>query len=288
MKCFLVALLGIVLSFPSAFARGQDPLLVRHVSPESYKDYRSAYFIELLTLALDKTQAAYGNYKLTPNNVRMTQERSLQQLRENQGIDVVWTMSSAKREDDFLPIRIPLLKGLLGQRLLMIRRQDTERFAQVKTLQDLSNFSAGQGRGWPDNQILEANGLNVIKGINYDGLFGMLQRQRFDYFPRGVSEIYHELQQHREQDFVAEPNLVLSYRAPIYFFVNTNNQQLATRIEQGLWAAIDDGSFDELFSRYAYDSLVEKLKHRRVIKLDTPYLHPDTPSEQSPLWIKLH
>ncbi|WP_220719314.1 hypothetical protein [Agarivorans litoreus] len=62
----------------------------------------------------------------------------------------------------------------------------------------------------------------------------------------------------------------------------------AARIEQSLWIAFSDSSFDALFSRYRYDNLVNELRSRTVIKLNKPYLHASTPSEQSPLWLTIN
>ncbi|MDO6766094.1 ABC transporter substrate-binding protein [Agarivorans sp. 1_MG-2023] len=288
MKHLLATSLLFIAFCSASTAAELNTLVVQHVAPQSDKDTRNAYFIDLLSLSLSKTKTDLGPFRLESSNVKMSQNRALQQLSKSQDIDVVWTMSSSEREANFLPIRIPLLKGLLGQRLLMIRREDLGRFAHINTLQDLHAFTAGQGKGWPDNKILEANQISVVEGMSYEGLFGMLQRQRFDYFPRGINEIFAELKQHPKEDFVAEPHLAISYRAPIYFFVNSNNLDLAARIEQGLWIAISDGSFNELFARYHYDDLAKQLLTRTVIKLDNPYLHPDTPSEHSPLWLKLN
>ncbi|WP_163133950.1 transporter substrate-binding domain-containing protein [Agarivorans sp. Alg241-V36] len=287
MKHLFIVVLSVLSLCSNAYATELSPLVVRHIAPQGDKDLRNSYFIDLLNLVLTKTEQELGPFRLASSKATMSQDRSLLQLQNNNGIDVVWTMSTAEREEALLPIRIPLLKGLLGQRLLMIRQQDIARFAKVESLEDLQAFSAGQGSGWPDNKILQANQIEVVEGMNYQGLFGMLQRQRFDYFPRGINEIFDELEQHKSENFVAEPHLVISYRAPIYFFVSKQNSELAARIEQGLWIAFSDGSFDVLFSHYQYDKLANELKSRSVIKLNNPYLHASTPSEQSPLWIKV-
>jgi hypothetical protein len=288
MKHLFVVVLSVLSLCSNAYATELSPLVVRHIAPQGDKDLRNSYFIDLLNLVLTKTEQELGPFRLASSKATMSQDRSLLQLQNNNGIDVVWTMSTAEREEALLPIRIPLLKGLLGQRLLMIRQQDIGRFAKVESLEDLQAFSAGQGSGWPDNKILQANQIEVVEGMSYQGLFGMLQRQRFDYFPRGINEIFDELEQHKSESFVAEPHLVISYRAPIYFFVSKQNRELAARIEQGLWIAFSDGSFDALFSRYQYDNLVNELRSRTVIKLNNPYLHASTPSEQSPLWLKFN
>ncbi|BEU01474.1 hypothetical protein OAG1_02740 [Agarivorans sp. OAG1] len=260
-------------------------LVVRHVQPESDKDQRHQYFIELLELALSKTEASHGSYTTQTCAVRMMQDRALQQVQRKRCIDIVWTMTSLERESKLLAVRIPLLKGLLGQRVLMIRREDLRRFKDIQQLSELGQMRAGQGMGWPDIEILEYNRLPVIEGKTYEGLFGMLERGRFDYFPRGISEIGAELKQHQREGFVAEPRILLSYPAPIYYFVNPENTALAERLEQGLRLAIDDGSFDALFRKFNYHKLADLMENRLVFKLRNPSLHPKTPIDEDKLWV---
>ena len=260
-------------------------LVVRHVQPESDKDQRHQYFIELLELALSKTEASHGSYTTQTCAVRMMQDRALQQVQRKRCIDIVWTMTSLERESKLLAVRIPLLKGLLGQRVLMIRREDLRRFKDIQQLSELGQMRAGQGMGWPDIEILEYNRLPVIEGKTYEGLFGMLERGRFDYFPRGISEIGAELKQHQREGFVAEPRILLSYPAPIYYFVNPENTALAERLEQGLRLAIDDGSFDALFKKFNYHKLADLMENRLVFKLRNPSLHPKTPIDEDKLWV---
>ncbi|GAB1621591.1 hypothetical protein AAOGI_16410 [Agarivorans albus] len=260
-------------------------LVVRHVQPESDKDQRHQYFIELLELALSKTEVSHGSYTTQTCAVRMMQDRALQQVQRKRCIDIVWTMTSLERESKLLAVRIPLLKGLLGQRVLMIRREDLRRFKDIQQLSELGQMRAGQGMGWPDIEILEYNRLPVIEGKTYEGLFGMLERGRFDYFPRGISEIGAELKQHQREGFVAEPRILLSYPAPIYYFVNPENTALAERLEQGLRLAIDDGSFDALFKKFNYHKLADLMENRLVFKLRNPSLHPKTPIDEDKLWV---
>ncbi|MPW30204.1 transporter substrate-binding domain-containing protein [Agarivorans sp. B2Z047] len=260
-------------------------LVVRHVQPESDKDQRHQYFIELLELALSKTETSHGSYTTQTCAVRMMQDRALQQVQRKRCIDIVWTMTSLERESKLLAVRIPLLKGLLGQRVLMIRREDLRRFKDIQQLSELAQMRAGQGMGWPDIEILEYNRLPVIEGKTYEGLFGMLERGRFDYFPRGISEIGAELKQHQREGFVAEPRILLSYPAPIYYFVNPENTALAERLEKGLRLAIDDGSFDALFRKFNYHKLADLMENRLVFKLRNPSLHPKTPIDEDKLWV---
>jgi len=65
----------------------------------------------------------------------------------------------------------------------------------------------------------------------------------------------------------------------MFFFVNINNPKLRDRIEEGLYIAIKDGSFDKHF--YNHPSVKQALqkvnfKKMKVFKLDNPLLTPET------------
>lgn len=285
-KLSLAMFLSLVVFF--GFGLGQAlaaVLVVKHAQAESENDLRNQYFLDLLKLALDKTAATEGAYRIQECDQLMPQRRALQQLQKQRCISLVWTMTSIEREQQALAVRIPLLKGLLGQRVLLIRKQDLARFKSIQSLSQLGEMLAGQGMGWPDVDILKANQLPVIEGTLYDGLFGMLQRGRFDYMPRGLSEVEQELKQHPDLDLMVEPNLLLSYTAPIYFFVHRDDHLLAARLEKGLRLAITDGSFEALFQRYRYHELLIQLKQRQILKLHNVNLPVDTPVGDDKLWV---
>jgi len=260
---------------------------VRHVRPESAKDQRYKYYIDMLRLGLEKTEKEDGAFRLVMVNARMYQARALEQLRKNNSIDVVWTMTSKEREAELIPIRIPLLKGLLGHRIFIIRKGEESKFSAIQSLEELKELKAGQGSDWPDTQILRANGIKVVGSINYEGLFGMLQYERFDYFPRGVNEPWAEVRAHQDKKLVVEKTLLLQYPAPIYFFVNKQNTKLAERLERGLRLALKDGSFDQLFRHYpANKEIFElvKIEKRKIFRLQNPLLPLETPLEEKAMW----
>ncbi len=281
----LSSLLLVVFCCGGAFA--QDELVIKHIRPESETDPRNEYFLDLLRLALEKTKETDGVFKLETTELRMYQGRAIANLERDKSVDVVWTMTSREREEKLLPIRIPLLKGLLGHRIFLIKKGDQARFSAVETLDDLKTFRAGQGHDWPDFEILQANGLDVFKVANYEGLFKMLERGRIDYFPRGVNEIWAEVRAHADMDLEVEDTLMLQYTAPIYFFVNKKNAQLANRLEQGLRLAIQDGAFNDLlYNHPMIREMFERgnLESRKVFRLYNPLLPPETPVEEEELW----
>ena len=280
---------GLVL-FLVCFSTWADPMLIRYLPPEIPDEKAHLYYVDMLKLALDKTTEQYGSYKLSPLKYYMVQTRAIKELSRNQKLDVYWTMTSKERESKLMPIRVPLLKGLLGFRIFIIRKGDQEKFDKVKNLKDLETLTAGQGHDWPDTEILKNNGVNVIEVTDYHSIFTMLQKHRVDYFPRGLNEPWGEIEVHKDKDFTVEKKLMFYYPAPIYFFVNPENQQLAERIEKGLWIAINDGSFDKLFKDYPGRAEVfqkANIKERIIFKFNNPLLTPETPLENEILWFRL-
>ena len=264
-----------------------NDLQVRHIRPESATDLRNNYYIDMLCLALNKTSDIDGSATLIMADKTMHQNRAIEQLKQNKDIDVVWTMTSTERETELQAVRIPLLKGLLGYRIFIIRSGEETRFADIQTLDDLKLLTAGQGAEWPDIKILRANGIKVVTGIKYDGLFGMLQHKRFDYFPRGVNEAWAEVKAHPDKNLVVEKTLLLQYPAPIYFFVNKQNKELADRLERGLRIAIKDGSFAQLFKNHPANKEafeLAKIDKRKIFRLQNPLLPQATPLTEKALW----
>jgi Bacterial extracellular solute-binding proteins, family 3 len=248
-------------------------------------DKRGHYPIELLKLALAKSGQ---DYQAAPSKYNLPQFRTLRHLQMNKGIDVVWTLSSPEREEELLPIRIPIDRGLIGWRLLLISTKDEQTFAQLESVEQLKSMRAGQGHDWPDYPILRDNGFNVSGSASYDGLFHMLERGHIRYFPRSLTEIQHELDTHPDMNLTIAPKWVLYYPAPLYFFVRKDNIQLATAIEQGLELAIRDGSMRNLFTQHFAATIANaQLSQRIIVQMRNPLLTAETPLARSDLWFSL-
>lgn len=258
-------------------------MVVSYPQPEASNDERSAYPIKMLALALSKSGTAY---ELQPSLSKMPQGRALAQLAQGMDVNVVWSMTSQEREKDLLPIRIPLDKGLLGWRIFLINKTSAARFGQIKTVEDLGKLECAQGHDWPDTEILRANGLKVQGVPSYDSLFKMLQRGRYDYFPRSVIEIWEEEKSHPGMDLEIEKTLILQYPTALYFFVNKTDKTLAGLIEAGLQTAIKDGSFEKLFEQ-TYGDIIKRanLKGRTRFQLSNPLLPVQTPLQDKGLWL---
>ena len=192
-------------------------------------------------------------------------------------------MTSAERESKLLPIRIPIDKGLIGWRLIVMNKHRSELIARTRSLADLRTLKAGQGADWPDIAIMRGNGLNVYGTSNYESLFKMLESQRIDYLPRAISEIWAELD--KRKDLAVEPTLVLHYPTAIYFFVRKDDKRLAVDIAAGLEKMIADGSFETMFQEH-YAPMIRRanLKTRQVVELRNPVLPDGMPLARKNLW----
>ncbi len=242
-----------------------------------------SYARGLLTLALSKLPENYEIQQTVPSN---SEERMISMLIDNQ-LDVVWYATTNDLEERLQPIRICIYRGLLGYRVLMIKKGTQYKFDGIKNLEDLRRVSLGQGRFWADTNVLTANNLNVVKVLKYEGLFHMLDGDRFDAFPRGAHEPWSEMQRYPKLALDVEQNLLISYTNPFYFFVNKSNTKLAADIEKGMRIAIEDGSFNEYFLNdpTVKDVMAKaNLKSRTLIKLENPGLPKKTPVDDASLW----
>lgn len=238
----------------------------------------------LLRLILSKIPEK--QYTMDDSFVGSTENRTIQMLVDNE-LDIVWYATTNDFEERMLPIRICIFKGLLGYRVLMIKKGTQHKFNGIKTIEDLRRVSLGQGRMWADTDVLVANQLNVVKVMKYDSLFFMLDGDRFDAFPRGVHEPWNEIAGRPTLQLDVEENLLLSYTNPFYFFVNKSNPELARDIERGFRIALEDGSFDEyLRNDPSIGAALAKanLKNRIIIPLKNPSLPPKTPVNDKSLW----
>ncbi len=109
----LCSILFICLLFNTTVnAQQKNELIVRYNKSELFVD-KSQYFPKLLKLALDETLDDFGPYKLMPVEIDMVQQRSISMVSAKQ-IDVIWTMTSIRREENLQAAYIPLLKRTDG------------------------------------------------------------------------------------------------------------------------------------------------------------------------------
>lgn len=275
----------VLLLLGSTTSTGMAAEKIFYPRPESASDPRVEYPLKLLAMALKKSGA---HYELLPSQLAMQQGRAIQEVESGSNlVHIVWSMTSKEREQKTLPIRIPIYKGLIGWRLPLVTQKSSHQFVGVKGIEGMKPFEAGQGHDWPDTEILRFNGLGVQGSPTYEGLFLMLEANRFHYFPRSVVEIWAEAELHADRGVVIDPHIALHYPAAFYYFVNKGNRKLAEALAQGLEKSIADGSFDQLFHQY-FAPLIKRsdLGGRTVIELKNPLLPALTPLGRKELWFQ--
>lgn len=250
--------------------------------PESSGDIRYRYHWSVLKAALEATAKKWGAYALKPSPF-MNESRQVLEMQSKRGlINTMVLDTTAALEQRLLPVKIPVDKGLLGYRVLLIRKIDQDRFSTVQAIDDLRRFSIGQGYDWSDTAIFRAAGFNVITGKSYEGLFGMLEAGRFDAFGRGVTEVLPELAEFSSKapSMTIESDLLLYYPLPVYFWFpkTEDGTRRAMRVEEGMRLILAQGILDKLFIDEYADTLKKlDLKHRRLLKIDNPLLPKNNP-----------
>ena len=241
------------------------------------------YRWKLLELALSHTQNTDGPFRLAPYAEDITQNRGMQLL-QSEGIDVIALGTNAERESQMLPIKIDILRGIVGFRVFVIRAVDQARIARMDEQALRKQLTFGLNSQWADLPILRASGFTVVTSSSYENLFSMLAAGRFDAFTRGLNEASRELDKRKETypQLAVEQTKALYFPYPVYFWVNKENTALAQRIERGLKLSLADGSFRQLFESYHAAEIAMLAKERRhIIRLANPILpagsaEPDT------------
>lgn len=241
-----------------------------------YPDPKQEYYIALLKLVLEESKHKYGAYDLVPISYEVSQSRTSMMVQRGYDVDVTWRMTSPELEDSLRAIYIPLVKGLMGYRIFIIRKGEQNRFPKNITEQELFTMIAGQGYDWPDTKILKHNNVNVMEGSEHK-LLQMLAKNRFDYFPRAIHEPWFEISENGPYEI--EKNILFKYFSPIYFFVQKENKNLHERISYGLSRVIKNGKFETLFQQHPVTSNILSLGNisgRKAFVFENPFLTDKT------------
>lgn len=271
--CLLILLIGI-----TPLQAEDSKVKIRHYQSQE----RYEFGIELLNLAMQKTGV---DFEITSPVEEVITEARGELFVVNGALDLQFMSTTAERESSLIPIKIPVYRGLLGLRLLLVKPSVNAEIQHVSRLADLRLFVAGHGQHWGDLPVYGANDLKVVPVVSYPKIFEMLKKSRFDYFSRGVSEIWGELS-HHQNDLVVADNIMLFYPHPVYFFVSKARPELAELLEGGLESAISDGSYRDLFDKH-YRSVIKKanLKERNLVRLANPVVPEDTPKIDTSWWM---
>lgn len=273
---------------PALFAAGSalanEPLEIKIPQRMAIQDY----VVPLLELALSKQSRPF-NISFPEGTKNLTGSQVMEKLADpaDTEFNLYAGGTSKAYEKIAIPIRVPLMRGLLGARIIAIPAGTQPKFAKVRTIRDLQNMTFLQGIGWGDVAILEGAGLTV-ETARKDRLYGLLSKYQGDAFPRGAVEILPEKEQHSDLTYDIEDEIVLVYdRFPFIFFTGKHDADLAKAITNGLEAAYADGSFIRFFRTHPMIQKAFSVLHlddRRPIRVENPNLTPEMAAIPTHYW----
>ena len=148
----------IIISFLLLSFTAQAEVLSVIAPGEGTSEHNITLANSLLRLALEKSGQEYVFNPYTGGV--MTQARLLKSLQDDDKIVTVsWAGTSKEREASLGNVRIPLYRGLIGNRVDFIKKEDQAKFSAIKTLEDFKNLNLGQPLGWASIDVFKNAGL---------------------------------------------------------------------------------------------------------------------------------
>jgi len=248
--------------------KADDHALLTFAVPEDKLDERSNFPIKLLN-AIVAEQNAELTIKSLP--IEATQYRVIHLLKKGY-IDIAWFAANNERLKQFHAVEIPIAKGLLGYRMLLVHDANGLAYTPITHIEQLRSYTFVQGIGWPDNQILSYHDLDLLTVSDYHRMFKLVDMGRVDMFPRSIIEVWQELDAHRELNLTVNDSIVLHYPLAQYFFFRKENQHQADIVRKGFEKLIASGEYDVLFTAHFAPILRRSnLAVKQIIELENPY-----------------
>ncbi len=269
-RCWLLGLGGLLLG--AAMPARAQALTITLRAPDSPTDLRNAYVRDAVQLALDKTLATDGPYRLQLSR-QMNKRRALLEAAQQAAPNfLIATGPEAGRAAGLVPVLFPIHLGVNRYRVCFVHAARQARVREADTLAEVARLRHVQGRGWADVDILRANGFTVEEVNTYEALFQMVALGRADLFCRSVLEVGQEWQAHAGlRGLALDDGLMLVYDLPQYLYTHPGNQAVIERLSRGLRLAHADGSLQALLRQHLQPSLaLLNLGQRRQLALTLP------------------
>lgn len=239
------------------------------VFPVRAEDDTYLYYEELLRRSLE----AAGHRIRLEFTESLPQKRAVEMLERGE-ISLYPLLETAERDEKFVPVRVDLVGGLLGHRVLLVPSGRSAVYAGVNSLEDFRRLGAvgSLGEDWFDCRVWESNGLPYLAvSGDWRSIYEMLERgdRGIDYFSRGVTEIVEDAKGHPGLEI--EPRLVLFYDRDARFYLSRSAAVYRDVIESALREAEESGLMDEIIRKYWGEDLrALGYDERLKIRLDTP------------------
>lgn len=271
----LAHLAALLLACLAPMAQAMDTVVFdRAASPA---DFRREYSRALLQQVMERTVPQFGSFSIESADAHMERPRLLQALKEGKLVNVTAYPADATWLAALRSVAVPIDMGLQSWRIALIDARQQDKFRRLALRDGLRELTAGVGTAWVTRAALRDNGFRHVTGSNYGGLFDMLMAGRFDYFPRGVNEIFQEYDLRRAAfpQLAIEDSIVLHDNIPSLFFVSPRYPRLHKRISAGMELLLKDGSLERFVLEHHRGFLLRaRLCERRRIELPNRDIAP--------------
>ena len=284
-RTILILILSLLFILPSII-HAKD--IIKINKGRSVKDLRSQYNFDILHKAMQLTEPEFGEYEIKIVIRGIPSIRLRKMISKGDVINTAMVVTTPEWEKAAVPIRVPLRRGILNYRLLLINKNSLEDFSKIKTIEQLKQKTVGLRRHWSTWQTMTNLGYNVVNAFSYEAIFAMLDKGRFDYIPRGVHEIYDEISMRKNdlKNLMVEPNLALYIPAPFYVFISPHETRLIKRFQLGLNRMVEQGILKEMLNKH-YAKFIKRadLKNKLILNVGNPDLPSETPLKRKELWM---
>lgn len=232
-------------------------------------DNRHVYYTELLQQSL----RAIG-YELHIDYVDDVPQPRIWNMVANKQLSVIWGVQTDARDRTYTAVLNPLTNGLMGQRVLLVRKGQEDMFRNVRTLDDFRRLGkiGGAGVDWFEVELWKLNGLPLyVKTGNWRQMFAMLAsgQRGIDYMVRGVTEVSSEVLLH--EGVAVERNLMLTHERDMRFYLSPDAARYRPLLERALAEADKSGLKKKLIAQYLLPGVEGLNLDKRVrLKLAMP------------------
>ncbi|SHO55750.1 transporter substrate-binding domain-containing protein [Vibrio quintilis] len=192
------------------------------------------------------------------------------------GTDVLVTVAGNQKfaAREFYPVQLPLCQGILGCRLLIIRKEDTGLFESI-TFEQLQHKIAGIPDTWADADLFRHNTLPVLETGTIEDILFALKNGLCDYVSLGINEAEDILSRYPAitDSLCIDPTSLIYYPLPLVFYVSPARPELKILLEKRLKQCHESGVIHQLIQQH-YGQYIRntQLKSRHVIHLSNPFL----------------
>ncbi len=235
----------------------------------SFPDGNHRYYHELLDRSFKNS-----GYDVTIKNIGQFPHKRILHMLDKGQISIYWLVQKNSRDKRWIPVRVGITNGLIGNRILFITRGTQKLFNNIKNLSDFrkSNLVGAFGKGWFDVGVWKYNKLAYYEvDGNWRNIYNMLKHgnRGIDYFSRGFNEIVQESKFNSSLDI--EERVVLVYDRDYQFYLSKSAEQHRDLLEKVLMKSKKSGLMNKLIRKYwAVDFKKLKFDERLKIKLYAP------------------